>query len=345
MSTLVVNGARETASDYYQVGSRLRGAARAFRLRFHGCLGNQRSIKGVVRHRMVSTVDADTDMLHISKSLFARNPVLTRLSSAKSELRNYFNHATFPFDDAVRILYVPADSEAEEQEKLNRFVQQMRRRLDAYSEAAEAVRQEWPRILAEAREKLKDLFDPMDYPSESRLRSMFRVEFVPVNVELPAFYAGVSQEEYRRALQEVENRFAQAAAVAEVAAVQMLEDALDGLISSLKGYEDGQQKTVKFTRMERVLEAFAECREKYREVGLLASQGFEQAFERLRRELSLYDTPDSFDELRKNKTALHELRTRVEQLADAMKSSAEPIRRRAVQFLEEMGYDAPADAA
>lgn len=161
-------------------------------------IGTRRSqeIKGA----WAAEAHAKVDSAKIAK-VTVRNPTLKAIWALKGRVMALQNHYGMPSSQDKRKV-VPLANIATVEEKLTEAAKEL-------ETLAWALQQEWPKVLADAQERLGDLFNPKDYPTANEVASMFslRWRWLPIAdtpLLLQAVAADVHEADLKRAREEVE---------------------------------------------------------------------------------------------------------------------------------------------
>jgi len=175
-----------------------------------------------IRHEWADSAKAHHDSAKIAK-ITIRNDTLNKVYALKGTVARTINRYGLPSSQSKRrvvpITHVPVVDAEFEHAKLQ---------LD---DLAHALKQEWPQVLDDARERLGDLFSARDYPTVDEVPSLFTLtwRWLPIADTpdlLKAIAADVYEADLERAHQEVE---------ADVATMRAaLRGALVSIIASMR---------------------------------------------------------------------------------------------------------------
>ena len=169
----------------------------AFSLSF-SAPGNRRKVKSEQYQ-----VDADKSMTNMSKDLIDSEEFESILS-ARRKVAGWVKRRALPslFRDGVYL--VPLD-----------LVQTIEQRLDDFqnedSGNVEAFMRVYPERVEDARGRLRGLFNPADYPSESQVKASFKVSWSYVSLGTPDSLKRVSVELWEKEKAKTEQQWADAA--------------------------------------------------------------------------------------------------------------------------------------
>ena len=210
--------------------SRIQSATRGFKLAW-GSLPHSKKLSEKQSSKMMKDVKAKAEMIKRSKALFDKHPAITAVNRAKAKVVARFNSATFPFPEkGVRLFMLEtkdidyAKLPAEEIDKLHAaqidlFTEEIRGLMAEYDEAVAELQEAWDTeetgVLAEAKDALKEFFDPEDYPTKEEVPKRLYAHLRPYNTELPKEYGYVSPGERQQALQAYEAQFKEAVRLQE----------------------------------------------------------------------------------------------------------------------------------
>lgn len=274
----------------------LRKLARGFRLSFAWIPGMEQTLTGQEKTEWLNDglTDKQRQAASVKKQLYPKHKALSLLSSARTQVRTWFNSQTNPFPEkGVRIFLVQAsDVEGKSLEELERFeaaqVAEFRQKLQeqidtVFMPALQELKAQWPDVLAEAQRVLVDKFDPDDYISAEQLEKAVRCWFEPVNLELSKEWNYLSEEERARELALVRQKYEMAVQKQEEFVIGLLQKSLDDLHESLTSLSGGKQRTIHESTVKKVFDAVTEFRSKTVRYGILKDTKLEQVFQSVNR--------------------------------------------------------------
>lgn len=270
----------------------LRKLARGFRLSFAWIPGMEQTLSGEEKTQWLNDglTDKQRQAASIKKQLYPKHKALSALSSARSQVRSWFNSKTNPFPEkGVRIFLVTAsDVENQSLEELEKFEaaqatefrQQLQEQIDTvFTPAVRELRLQWPDVLLEAQRVLGEKFDPEDYVSAEQLETSVRCWFEPVNLELSREWKYLSEADRERELALVRQKYEMAVQKQEEFVISLLEKSLDDLHASLSNLSDGKQRTIHESTVRKVFDAMTEFRTKTVRYGILKDSSLSKVFD------------------------------------------------------------------
>jgi hypothetical protein len=181
--------------------------------------------EGVVSDIMKKT-GTDNDV-HRYKKVLVKPEALTQVRAARVALRQHWWSNTLPWGNGgVRIL--PSS-------KYQAFVERLRTLRIDYDKAVDKFCDDYPKMKAEARRRLKELYDDKNFPSLSAIRSKFgcEVEFAPIP-DASDFRVKLSESERDELAKDVERALQANAKGAMNALVEKLQETVELLSERLK---------------------------------------------------------------------------------------------------------------
>lgn len=318
-------------TDYEAAGQKIHSVSRAFRIRFHD-LGNERNLDPVAIAKLTKDVDVKQDMLRLKKVLYSKHPAIKRRTTARNNVERLFKAKTLPFPEGgVRLLPVHSLTDEGQAKEVAQFVAELKQAIAIHNETVLELQRQWTDVLTTSAKDLREFHRPEDYPSAEELQSMLSIEFEPYNLELPEYYKKIDPAEYRRCQSLLQQRFEQAAALQEQAIVKAFQDSLAQMVESVRGYQDGKQRSFKDSVVENVFTALNDFRHKCRGFGILSGSELEREFEKLQRVLTRDVRADQLpDHIRKFPGEGKKLVDQVEQIHQAILSQSQLAPRRAL---------------
>jgi len=275
---------------------RLRQLARGFKLAFRWIPGMFQVLSGQEKDEWLSQelTEKQRAAASVKKQLYPKHKALTLLSSARTQVKHWFESRTNPFPErGIRIFLVNAGNiEEQTSEELAKYeaeqVAEFRRNLQlqidtVFAPAVTQLQEQWPEVLEAARAMLVDKYDPDDYVRAEQLPNLVRCWFEPVNLELSKEWAYLSESERERELALIRQKYELAVQKQEEFVVSLLQEALNDLCSSLAGFNAGQQRTVRESTVRKVFDAVEEFRNKTVRYGILKESALEDIVNRVNR--------------------------------------------------------------
>ena len=125
-----------------------------------------------------------------------------------------------------------------------------------FAEAVDKFLEVYPRLRDAAQEKLKGLFDPLDYPPPETLRRSFSIESSYLTVGTPQALQNVSAEIFKREQEKAQKQWAEASVEIRQVLRAGLQDLVTWMADTLKPGEPGKrQKAFRGSQVEKLMEA------------------------------------------------------------------------------------------
>ena len=226
---------------------RLRATMAAVRLSFVW-FGVRKSLTSEQKAQAADAFGAEGGFLSAGKKLLdTRHPAFKAVTSVRSQLLGLWRSLSLPYPEPGLRLIRQDDIEL-----FNERAQTLRAELN---DAVERLDEHFGELKAAARERLGQLFNPVDYPDS--LLGLFKVEWDFPSVEPPEYLRELSPalfaEEQRRAAA----RFDEAVRLAEEAFTSELSQLVAHLAERLCGAEDGKPKIFRDSAILNLQEFFA----------------------------------------------------------------------------------------
>ncbi|EMI21692.1 hypothetical protein RMSM_01389 [Rhodopirellula maiorica SM1] len=228
------------------VGERLQSETTAVRLKIHWPSA-RKTLNTDQKRQAAVTFDADTKSVSASKKLIdTSHPAYRALTSVKTQATEYWKSNTLPYTEPGMRLIRRSD--------VPTFDVHMTSVRAEMAEAVQQLEQHYDELISQARERLGDLFDPSDY--DSNLSDQFGIEWDYPSCNPPEYLLRVSPQLYYSECARVQQRFDEAARIAEQAFAEELEQLVRHLSERLCGEEDGSPKVFRDTAVTNLLEFF-----------------------------------------------------------------------------------------
>ncbi len=283
--------------------SAIRHIARGFRLSFSWIPGMSHTLSGAEKHEWLSNAltAAQKRAASVKKNLYAPHKAISRLSSARSKVKTWFQDHTNPFPEkSVRIFLVEPhptpekctanDLEKYEAAQVARFRTEFQSYISSIFDSAVANLQEnWPSVIDAARTMLQDRFDEKDYVSANDIPYYVRCWFEPVNLDLSKEWKYLTSVEQARELALIQQKYKLAVAKQEEYVVGLLLESLQSLSESLAKANASYRSQPKFysSTVERVFNALEEFKMKTLRYGILKGSNVEKIFDEVNRVLQV----------------------------------------------------------
>lgn len=181
--------------------------------------------------------DADMSMLHISKDIFDSTE-LQNVRRLDGQARAYIRSIALP-SPLLRggVHLVPIELVPEIDKKLEEYHEKRRDLVKLFLKAYRAK----DGLVAQAKKRLKDLFDEDDYPSAARLENAFTWSHIYISFDTPSNLKGVSKAFFEREKKKAESRWAQAADEVQLLLRAEMKSLVDKMVDKLTP-EEGKRK-------------------------------------------------------------------------------------------------------
>lgn len=193
-------------------------------------------------------VDADRSLVHVGKDLIDAEEYRD-ISRLDTEVRNWLKNRAFPssFREGMYLLPIAMV------EEVDRKLEQLKERRADLIETFLSI---YPFRVSQAKDRLRSLFNPQDYPETPKLRASFSWEQRYLTLETPGKLEGISSEIWRRETEKAE-QFWQETAQEIRDALRMGFQELISHMSERLGYDgDGKPRIFRDTMIENLEQFF-----------------------------------------------------------------------------------------
>lgn len=213
-----------------QLGDRLQQLATGCQLTCRGVTMTRR-LDGARMQRVASEFDASRDSIRSSKRILdSKHPAIRKITSLLNEARAVWYYRTFAYQDGLRLVRIDMIAE------LQVFIAGLKEDLE---EAKQALRESWPDIREDAKQRLGQLYDESDYED---VPSDIAIELSFPSVEADSRLLQVLPQVYDQERERVRLQFEKAAADAQRTLLEEFVAAIEHLQERLT--EDGTAKKV-----------------------------------------------------------------------------------------------------
>lgn len=197
--------------------------------------GTTRACDAEYKKVVAENFAANHKMLSLSKSLIdTRNKYYSALTEVRNALRKYWYEETVPYvEKGVRLL---------NQSDFDAFKVTMQGYKQDLHWKRETFADHWNEIIAEAKQRLGQLFKGIEYPGPNEIGSYFDVDWDFPEVNPPSYLMNLDPAEYERQCAIVAAKFETAAAMAHKGMAAEFQDLLTGLHDRLLPNADGSKK-------------------------------------------------------------------------------------------------------
>lgn len=148
-------------------------------------------------------VDADKDLLHISKDLLD-SPEFKAISKHDSRIGIYMRRICLPSPFKAGIYLVPIGLIEDVDKKLSEMIERRKGLVNEFLVV-------YPAQVSAAKDRLRALYNENDYPDVTEVRRAFRVETQFINFSTPGELQTVSRKLFEREKEKAERKWTEAA--------------------------------------------------------------------------------------------------------------------------------------
>lgn len=195
-------------------------------------MGVRKTLTPEQKTQAAETFGAERDFLSARKKLLdTRHEAYKEVTAVRGKVVAFWKLNTLPFPESgVRLI------RQHEIESFNHQMEDFRRELE---HSVDQLDRRYAELKSTARQRLGDLFNPMDYPPS--LRGLFSVEWDYPNVEPPDYLYQLNPAIYEQEKQRVSARFEEAVQLAEQAFIGEFAKLVSHLTERLNS-GDGEKK-------------------------------------------------------------------------------------------------------
>lgn len=279
-----------------------------------GAIGNRKKVPTTAIQ-----VDADKALIGVSKQLLD-SPELKLVQKIDSEIRGYLYRTCLPsmFRSGVYLLPLPLIRET--QQKLEDFKERRKRAVEDFIVSYEQRKQE-------AGERLREVFNPMDYLPEARIRAAFTFDWQYVNFGTPGKLRQVSAEFFEQERRKAESKWAEATAEVQQVLRAAMADLVTHMVSKLTAGDDGKKRVFRNSTVTNLNEFLATFNARN-----VADDGELKSLVERARELLAGVDPD---DLRKNEAVRDNVRQGFEALKGQLETMVVDRAARVIEFEDE----------
>jgi hypothetical protein len=211
------------------------------------------TFSGLGNHRKVSTsqieVDADKEWINVSKCLIDAKE-LEAINSFDGEIRRWLDTRALPslLKKGIYLLPLP-------------FLEEVNARLKEYSEGrarlVEKLAAVYESLIRDARGRLRDLFNPADYPSVEVMQDSFRLRWQYISFNTPANLEQINKEIYQEEVAKAQVAWNQANETIQQMLRAAMADLTKHMVDKLTPGTDGKKKVFKDSSVNKLQEFLA----------------------------------------------------------------------------------------
>lgn len=284
-------------------------------LTIHG-LGNRRKVSSDAVNS--DQEEADKEWLAVSKRLLESDE-LRDINYTAAKTRQFIENRSLP-SLVKKGIYILNRATVEE------CVEHVIESNDKIDGQADSLLSAWPKLLAEAKKRLKKRFDPKDYPDPKELKDRFFIDYQLLEIKPPE-PEKMSDKIFKQEKAKWEKLWETAAENADqLLTVGMIEQ-MNSLIAKLQSGDDGKPKQIRETALDSINEFLSTFNPR----NMQNNQQLKAAADRAR-EIIKGISPEA---LRKSKNAREYVSNGFRQISKALEPMIEKKPGRAVAFDEE----------
>jgi hypothetical protein len=226
-------------------------------------LGVRKTLNSEQKAQAADTFGAEGAFLSAGKKLLdTRHPKFKAVTAVKNRVTQFWRSLSLPYpENGVRLI---------RQDKIDTFDAQMREFRDELDEAVTELDRHYASLKSAASQRLGTLYDPTDYPPS--LRGMFSIEWDFPSVEPPEYLRQLNPELYEQECNRVQERFSEAARLAEETFVAELAKLVSHLTERLSGTDDNRPKIFRDSAVSNLTEFF----ERFRQLNVRSNEQLDQ---------------------------------------------------------------------
>ena len=255
------------------------------------------NIRGWSARKLDRKVTTETNKRHNASADAGRYNKLLIAKEALSEINAIAGRArvdhyklTRPWmDDGARILSVKVFED---------YVSKMRKHRSDYESAVSDFVSAYPAYVADAQNRLADMFSEADYPSATDIESRFAFSFgmMPV-ADANDFRAGVDQEHVEQIREEIEARTQEAVKEAQRDIWRLVAEHVAPMVEKLSTYKPATKKTkAQGIFRDSLVENIRELVKLMPRIAIVEDDTLSDLVERLQRDLCRFDAEDLRDD-------------------------------------------------
>lgn len=198
-------------------------------------------------------VNADKDMLHVSKDLYD-SPELKAIISADMKIDEWLKWKCLPFPMKRSIYLLPKGLLLQVDEKLSEH--KVKR-----DELVEKFIAKLDETIASAKERLKDLFDSTDYPTADAVRKRFTYSYQLLELGPSQQLKVLNKELYEREARKIQAQMIEGSKAIDQLLVKRGADVVAHLVERFTPAEEGKKKVFRNSSLDKVNEFISTFKE------------------------------------------------------------------------------------
>lgn len=205
--------------------------------------GVKKTLSDSERSAAAGVFDADRDFLSAGKKLLdTKHESFKKLTGIKTEARQYWINHSLPYPESgVRLIRL--DTVQEFDARMESIQAEMRA-------AVVELNGRLSEMIEQARDKLGELFNIADYPAT--FTDCFSMEWDYPNMQPPEYLRMINPEVYEQEVQRIQNRFQEAASMAEAAFMKEFSEMVEWLKDRMEPDQNGNRKKFKADSLENI---------------------------------------------------------------------------------------------
>lgn len=193
------------------------------------------SMSAKVNSEIADTM-ADKTALHISKDLL-QGVELRAIRQFDSAAGNWLRSRCLPLNFREGIHLLPEELITDVDERLVAMESERQKLIESFLGS-------YPERKAEAKKRLKDLFDLAEYPEVNKLRQAFYFEVRYLSLDTPTKLKDIKASIFRREAEKANRFWAEAAEEVQAALRGAMAKMVDHLVDKLRDTPDGKKKAI-----------------------------------------------------------------------------------------------------
>lgn len=204
-------------------------------------IGNRRQVNS-------SSIDTDADktLLRVSKQLYDC-PEYKAIGTLDGEIRRYMYAKALPSPLKSGTYLVPNALLVEVDRRLHDFADERKRLIEDFVTV-------YPAQIQIAKEKLKSLFDPRDFPHSDVIRAQFQIDWQLFEFGVPGSLEGMNREIFEEQKQKAEARWQETQEEIQLLMRTAAADLVNHMVDRLSGTEDGKPKIFRNSMLDNINE-------------------------------------------------------------------------------------------
>ncbi len=208
-------------------------------------MGITRCLTALQKEELGTRQTVDVRMITASRKILDQShPVMRKISGIRNQIRRTWMDSTLPYvESGIRLLPRP---------DLRRFHEQMCQHKVTLQEANRELQERYDQLREDARGRLGSLYDPADYPTS--VNGLFDLHWFIMEIQPPQYLMRLDPELYRTEQARVQEKFREAAELAEQAFLTEFAGLVEHLTERLTAGENGERKVFRDSAVTNLLD-------------------------------------------------------------------------------------------